>query len=391
MPRTARGTDRLRRVIAAIATAATALAAIAFIALPAQSASADTPGQPGTVTADVLPTWQINGVVWSQAVAGNTVYVTGSFTKARPPGVAAGGPGEIDANNVFAFDITTGNPVTNFTHSFDGQGLVVRVTPDGKTVYFGGDFTAVDGQARAHVASFDVATGAMLDWAPRTDGQVRGFAFAGDTVYVGGNFRSSGGVPRSELAAWNTTSKTITPWAPSAAGDGFVWDMVTSPDSSRIIIGGSFTTLNGAAAYGMASIDAATGTALPWAATDRIKTAGLNGAISSLSTDGTQVYGTGYAFGAGASFEGTFAVDPYSGQINWVNDCLGDTYGSFPQGGVLYSVSHKHDCSVVGAFGDTNPRSRWVKAIAESTTPTGVITKKDAYGWDFTGLPTQSS
>lgn len=197
MTRTARGADRLRRVIATIATAATALAAIAFIALPTESASADTPGQPNTVTADVLPTWQINGVVWSQVVAGNTVYVTGSFTKARPPGVAVGGPGEIDANNVFAFDITTGNPVPNFSHSFDAQGLVVRVTPDGKTVYFGGDFTAVDGQARAHVAAFDVATGAMLDWAPRTDGQVRGFAFAGDTVYVGGNFRSSGGQPLS--------------------------------------------------------------------------------------------------------------------------------------------------------------------------------------------------
>jgi PKD repeat protein len=387
MTRTARGTDRVRRVIAAVATLATALATIAFIALPAQSASADTPGQPDTVTADVLPTWQINGVVWSQVVAGNTVYVTGSFTKARPPGVAVGGPGEIDANNVFAFDITTGNPVPNFSHSFDGQGLVARATPDGKTVYFGGDFTAVDGQARAHVAAFDVATGAMLDWAPRTDGQVRGFAFAGDTVYVGGNFRSSGGQPRSELAAWSSTTKALTPWAPSAAGDGFVWDMLTSPDSSRVIIGGSFTTLNGAPAYGMASLDAATGAALPWAATDRIKSAGLNGAISSLSTDGVQVYGTGYAFGAGASFEGTFAADPYTGSINWLNDCLGDTYASFPQSGVLYSVSHKHDCSVVGAFPDTNPRSRWMKAIAESTTPTGVITKKDAYGWDFTGMP----
>lgn len=387
MTRTTRGADRLRRVIAVLATAATALATLAFIALPAESASAETAGQPDTVTADVLPTWQINGVVWSQAVAGNTVYVTGSFTKARPPGVAVGGPGEIDANNVFAFDITTGNPVPNFSHAFDGQGLVVRVTPDGKTVYFGGDFTAVDGQARAHVASFDVATGAMLDWAPRADGQVRGFAFAGDTVFVGGNFRSSGGQPRSELAAWSSATKSILPWAPSAAGDGFVWDMVMSPDSSRVIVGGSFTTLNGAAAYGMASVDASTGAALPWAATDRIKTAGLNGAISSLSTDGTQVYGTGYAFGAGATFEGTFAADPYTGSINWVNDCLGDTYGSFPQDGVLYSVSHKHDCSVVGAFGDTNPRSRWTKAIAESTNPTGVITKKDAYGWDFTGLP----
>ncbi|MCK2035589.1 PKD domain-containing protein [Microbacterium sp. SSW1-49] len=384
----ATGAQRLRRTLAAFATAATMLAAMLVFAGPTQNASAaETPALPDTVSADALPTWQINGVVWSQAVVGNTVYVTGSFTKARPPGVAVGGAGEIDANNIFAFDIRTGNPVANFAHSMDAQGLVVRGTPDGKTVYFGGDFTTVDGQARAHVAAFDVATGALLDWAPRADGQVRGFAFAGDTVYVGGNFRSSGGKPRSELAAWNTTTKAITDWAPSAGGDGFVWDMVMSPDSSRVIIGGSFTELNGAAVYGMASLEASSGNALAWAATDRIRTAGLNGAISSLSTDGVQVYGTAYAFGTGATFEGTFAADPYTGGINWVNDCLGDSYASFPQGQVLYSVSHRHDCSVIGGFPDTNPRSRWQKATAEPTFPTGITTKKDAYGWDYTGIP----
>jgi hypothetical protein len=95
----------------------------------------------------------------------------------------------------------------------------------------------------------------------------------------------------------------------------------------------------------------------------------------------------GYAFGAGASFEGTFAADPYTGALNWVNDCLGDTYSTFPQNGVLYVASHHHDCSVVGGFPDTNPRSRWMKATAEPTTPVGTITRKDAYGWDFTGLP----
>ncbi|WEK61997.1 MAG: PKD domain-containing protein [Candidatus Microbacterium colombiense] len=382
------GAQRLRRTLAAVTTTATMLAALLVVTGPAPAATAaETPALPETVTTDVLPTWQVNGVVWSQAVAGNTVYVTGSFTKARPPGVAAGGAGEIDANNIFAFDIRTGNPIPNFSHTMDAQGLVVRATPDGKTVYFGGDFTTVDGQARAHVAAFDVASGALIDWAPRADGQVRGFAFANDIVYVGGNFRSSGGKPRSELAAWNMTTKAITDWAPSAAGDGFVWDMLMSPDNSRVIIGGSFTQLNGATAYGMASLDTTAGAALPWAATDRIKTAGLNGAISSLSTDGVQVYGTGYAFGAGASFEGTFAADPYTGQINWVNDCLGDSYASFPQGQVLYSVSHRHDCSVVGGFPDTNPRARWQKATAEPTFPTGITSKKDAYGWDFTGIP----
>ena len=39
-----------------------------------------------TVTADALPTAQINGVVWSQAVVGNTVYAAGNFTEARPAG-----------------------------------------------------------------------------------------------------------------------------------------------------------------------------------------------------------------------------------------------------------------------------------------------------------------
>ncbi len=28
-----------------------------------------------------------------------------------------------------------------------------------------------------------------------------------------------------------------------------------------------------------------------------------------------------------------------------------------------------------------------MKATAEPTTPVGTITRKDAYGWDFTGLP----
>ena len=48
----------------------------------APTALADTSpdaGTPATVTADALPTWQVNGVVWSQVVVGNTVYVTGKL------------------------------------------------------------------------------------------------------------------------------------------------------------------------------------------------------------------------------------------------------------------------------------------------------------------------
>ncbi len=95
----------------------------------------------------------------------------------------------------------------------------------------------------------------------------------------------------------------------------------------------------------MGALDATTGATRPWAAQERIRTAGLNGGITSLKADDTTVYGSGYAFGSGASFEGTFAADPDGGAIRWVNDCLGDTYDVEPFAGALYSVGHVHDCT----------------------------------------------
>ena len=131
--------------------------------------------------------------------------------------------------------------------------------------------------------------------------------------------------------------------------------MVAAPDGSRIIVGGRFTTLNGSDAYGMGSVDATTGATLPWAANQRIRDAGTTGAITSLRTDGTQIYGTGYAFGAGSSFEGIFGAEPSTGAINFVNNCHGDTYDVFPLGPVVYSASHVHSCEWIGAFKNTNP------------------------------------
>ena len=61
-----------------------ALVAAGLLVLSAPAAEADTQptsGLPPTVSADALPTWQINGVVWSQTVVGNIVYVAGIFTK----------------------------------------------------------------------------------------------------------------------------------------------------------------------------------------------------------------------------------------------------------------------------------------------------------------------
>ena len=382
---------RVRRLTAALLAGGLVAAGLAAAAVPAQADTAPATGTPGTVSADGLPTWQINGVVWSQVLVGNTVYATGSFTKARPPGVAVGGAGEIDAQNIFAYDIRTGNPVSGFSHSLNGQGRAITASPDGSRVYVGGDFTAVDGTVRGHVAAFTTATGALVPgFSPNVSNQVKALAATASTVYIGGSYGAVNGSTRSNLAAVSATNGALQAWNPKAE-NGTIWSMVLAPDSSRLIVGGSFTSLSGVAAYGMGSISTANAAILPWAANQTIKSAGKEGAITSLRTDGTQIFGTGYSFEtATANFEGTFAADPSTGQISTVNDCHGDSYDILPVGQVMYTVGHVHDCTPIGSFPDTEPRVRWQHALAFTIGSTGTNTGPDSYGWNFDGQPASS-
>ena len=83
-----------RRAASLIAVAATVMAGLAvpIVSGAGPAAAADTPSGPPPiaqrsaqgVTADALPTVQIDGVVWSLAVVGNTVYACGNFANARP-------------------------------------------------------------------------------------------------------------------------------------------------------------------------------------------------------------------------------------------------------------------------------------------------------------------
>jgi hypothetical protein len=368
--------------------AASCIAIPSLIVVPAYADTSPPAGVPATVSADALPTWQLNGVVWSQVIVGNTVYVAGNFTAARPPG-SAPGVNQIAANDVFAYDVRTGNPVSSFKHQLNGQAQTVSASPDGTRVYIGGNFTTVDGQVRSHIAAFDTATNALSTaFVPTISSTVYAIAATNTTVYAGGAFGSANSKGRSGLAAFGASNGSLLSWAPSK-DSGSVKAMVMAPDATRVIVGGQFTLLNGVDAYGMGSLDAVTGATLPWAANQRIRNAGINGAIDSLATDGTQIFGSGWAYGTGASFEGDFGADPNTGAINFVDDCHGDTYSVFPVGRVLYSVGHRHTCEWIGAFKQTNPWS-YHRAVAVTTYPTGVNTGPDDYGWDYSGLPSAS-
>jgi len=339
-----------RQGLATVLVGALALVGVAVVA-PVAAVAADTPP---TVTADVLPTVQVDGVVWAQTTVGNTVYVTGRFTSARPAGAAAG-TSETPRANILAYDLTTGNLITTFTASLNAEGLGITASPDGSRIYVVGNFTQADGVNRYRIAALDARTGALVtSFAPVLDYRARAVTAVGSTVYVGGAFSVANKTARSRLAAFAAGDGSLLPWAPPA--DAEVFGLVV-PTGGGVVAAGRFTTLNGAAHYGMGALDPVSGASLPWAATDVVRNAGTDAAIYSLATDGPLVYGTGYVFGSGGNLEGSFAADGVTGALRWVVGCRGDVYSVQPVGGVVYTVGHPHDCSAVGGWPESTPRS----------------------------------
>ena len=201
------------RGVAITAASVLALGALATTsASVSRNASADTApvgGLPATVSADALPTVQINGVAWAQVTVGNTVYVTGSFSQARPAGVALGGTGTVTRSNLLAYDITTGKLITTFNHSLNAQGLAIAASPNGSTVYVVGDFTTVDGRnPQPHRCLLDTATGALIStFTGNLNGSTKAVTANNSTVYVGGAFTTANGVAHQHLAAFSSSRR----------------------------------------------------------------------------------------------------------------------------------------------------------------------------------------
>jgi hypothetical protein len=339
---------------------------------------------PSTVTADALPTWQINGVVWDTVTVGDTVYATGNFTKARPPGTASGDPAEVDRKNLLAFNLTTG-VVTSFAHTLNKPGRRIVASPDGTRIYVGGEFTTVDGKRRS-VAAFDVATGDLVSrFAPVTHGRVLAVAATASTVYLGGEFVTVNTVKRTRLAAVSARTGALTRWKPTA--DYAVHALLVS--DSRVIAGGRFQKLNGKAKVGVGALSAATGTSATWTSRPIPSRRGGNySMVTDLVLSAGVVYGT--ADGEGHHwFDGRFAAKASNGALVWLDNCYGATYSAFVSGSVLYTVGHAHDCSSLGAFGETRPYT-YHRALAETTGANRHDRTPGAVGAHYSHPPTPS-
>ncbi|MFE0694473.1 LamG-like jellyroll fold domain-containing protein [Streptomyces sp. NPDC059171] len=337
------GRGRVRAVSAALGLLAGALTATT---VGASGATALTP--PVAITADDLSTWQTNGIVWSMAAGDGVVYAGGTFSTLRPPS-AAPGTSEQSAVNFAAFDAATGAPTDcslSFTVS-SGTATVraLALSPDGETLYAGGRFGAVNGEGVSNFAAIDTASCTVSNtFKIGVSATVRGLAATDDTVYLAGDFTTVGGQTRSHFAAV-TTDASLLPF--TADADEVARAVEVTPDGQNVLLGGDFFRINGTNTHALAVVDATTGQ-LTKSYSGFIHN---NSTVQDITTDATGFYTANEGTGGGV-FDGRIALDLSDFEQRWRDTCLGATQAVLVHSGVLYSGSHAHDCSSMGAFPD---------------------------------------
>ncbi|MEN0022599.1 MAG: RICIN domain-containing protein [Microbacterium sp.] len=355
----------LRRLLGSTAAAALLVGGLTALGAPAATAAATPPPvlprDGNVVTSDPIPTVQIdNGYVWAQTMIGSTVYAVGKFDNAREP-LAAPGTKLTARSNVLAYDIETGQ-LLPFAPKVNGVVKAVAASPDGTRIYIGGSFNQVNGKGRSNFAALDAKTGEPIPgYAPAVGGSgVYALSVGNNNVFLGGLFTQVNGTARKNLAALDPATGALQPWAPTT--DLQVDAMVSDPNKTKLIVGGRFSQVNGDGSQrGVAALSKSTGAVdTSWQVNRTVKNGSPAGkaGIFSLNADATGVYGTGWANSGDvnvSNLEGTFAAEAGSGQLRWIADCLGDHYGVYSTGKVVYTTSHTHACETMGMHPEQKP------------------------------------
>ncbi|MFU8946826.1 LamG-like jellyroll fold domain-containing protein [Mycetocola zhadangensis] len=348
------------RVLGSVVAVLT-LALCAVVVTPSfEKASALSPGV--HFSADNLPTWQTNGVVYGLAQSNGKVVAGGTFSQIRPPN---GTSGTAQTRNGLAiFNAETGLPDTcQFSIALSGGTPTVRsvvASPDGNTVYVGGNFSNIGGVTVGRVAALDVQTCTVRAFrASAVSSFVYGMAVSGNTLYIAGQFQSVAGQERLRFAALNATTGALLPWVANADNIGRA--VAVSPDGSKVAVGGDFFTVNGQNSHSIGVVDGATGTNVRNYPVGFISQTSVT---KTLYSSGNAFYGGNEGTGGGV-FDGRFAIDWNTLDEKWRDTCLGATQAVLEYQGTLYSANHAHDCASNRAFQD-GKRSYFVAQNAES-------------------------
>jgi len=132
----------------------------------------------------------------------------------------------------------------------------------GSTMYAVGNFTDIKWDAttfaRNNAFSFSATNGAVTGWSPNVNGQVNAVALSDDcsVAYLGGSFTSVNGAAAENIAAVSTTTGQLVAGYPNSAS-GRVNTLALV--KGHLLVGGNFTSINGSTKDYLVSLNPATG------------------------------------------------------------------------------------------------------------------------------------
>lgn len=201
--------------------------------------------------------------VLALVLSGSSLLVAGDFSDY----------GTTTRNGLAAYDLATGALRSDFNPAPSGQVNIVKPSADSRSVFVGGEFDTIGGQAHRNLARLYVDPGAgapgenVAGFAATANSFVKDMAVRtdGSTVYVGGNFDTFNGVPTSRLTAINAGTGAILDnftmpltEPTNEQTEGGLRAMSLSPDETRLMVIGNFRRIAGADRPLIAQVDVST-------------------------------------------------------------------------------------------------------------------------------------
>jgi hypothetical protein len=206
----------------------------------------------------------LNGKVEAIVQVGARMIVAGTFTQARN----AGSTTTITRNRILAFNATTGVIDTAFNPNVNGEITSMVVAPGNTAVIIAGTFSSVGGSAATRIAKLDAVTGARITaFTATAAGPVNDMALWGSKVILGGQFNKINNVNRSKLASVDAVSGALDPNVNLSVAGLFnggttnIQKLDVSPDNTKLVIVGNFTTVAGQSRVQIALISLSAGPA----------------------------------------------------------------------------------------------------------------------------------
>jgi hypothetical protein len=193
----------------------------------------------------------VSGEVFTLSIAPQSILIGGNFTTL----------GSIQRNGLVAIDARTGKPTPWDPNLKLGteDGYVYSLARFNNTLYIGGNFSHIRGQARSFLGAVNAETGQPTPWAPQLDGAVDHMVCTSTTLYLAGNFKTIDGKPRKRLGSFDRVTGQVSAWNPSP--DDRIDAIAVS--SGTVYVGGYFRNIGGKKQSFLAAIDA-NGEAKDW-------------------------------------------------------------------------------------------------------------------------------